>query len=172
MPAEERAEKPSRKPTFPEGVEDHSAFQRRFWAVQRVAWVVFSLILVPCLLGLLGRGGMFSSRLVEFSGGTIEMPAISRWNAPDEMQVSLPPSERDQTVFVDPRFLEAFSIDGMDPPQKATVQKNGRIGYVFSSDPSASATIVFRLQTQRPGLRTFLLGIGDHVAEHSTFILP
>ena len=100
------------------------------------------------------------------------MPTISRWNAPDEMRVHLRASDRDQTVFVDPRFLEAFSIDGVDPPQNTTVRKNGRIGYVFSSDPSAPAKIVFRLQTQQPGFRSFLVGIEDDVAEHSTFILP
>ena len=162
---------PSR-PALPEGVEDHGAFQRRFWAVQRVAWAVFALILLACLLGLLGRGGMFAMRTFKSSGGTIEMPAISRWNAPDEIRVSLPVSDADQTVFVDPRFLEAFSIDGVDPPQKATVRKDGRIGYVFGSDPSTPAKIVFHLQTQQPGLRYFLLGIEDDIAEHSTFILP
>ncbi|KAA0687351.1 hypothetical protein DTW90_33320 [Neorhizobium sp. P12A] len=172
MPGEKRVAKPARKPALPEGVEDHGAFQRKFWAVQRAAWVGFSLILLACLLGLLGRGGMFSTKIVESSGGSIEMPAISRWNAPDEMRVRLKASDKDQTVFVDPRFLEAFSIDGIDPPQKATVRRDGRIGYVFGSDPAAPAKIVFRLQTQQPGLRSFLLGIEDDVAEHSTFILP
>jgi hypothetical protein len=172
MPAEKRTVKPARKSALPEGVEDHGAFQRRFWAVQRASWVVFAVILVACLLGLLGRGGMYSTRIVQTSRGTIEMPAISRWNAPDEMRVSLPAGNSDQTVFVDPRFLQAFSIDGIDPPQKATVRKNGRIGYVFGTDPSAPAKIVFRLQTQQPGLRSFLLGIEDDVAERSTFILP
>ncbi len=172
MPGEKRAVKPPRKLALPEGVEDHRAFQMTFWAVQRAAWVVFSLILLACLLGLLGRGGMFSTTRVVSSGGTIEMPAVSRWNAPDEMRVLLPASDRDQTVFVDPRFLEAFSIDGVDPPQIGTIRKDGRIGYVFRSDPSAPAKIVFRLQTQQPGLRSFLLGIEDDVAERSTFILP
>lgn len=167
-----KSRKLSSRPALPEGVEDHGAFQRKFWAVQRVAWAVFALILLACLLGLLGRSGMFAMKTFKSSGGTIEMPAISCWNAPDEIWVSLPASDRDQTVFVDPRFLEAFSIDGVDPPQKGTIHKDGRIGYVFGSDPTASARIVFRLQTEQPGLRTFLLGIEDDVAEHSTLILP
>jgi hypothetical protein len=81
-------------------------------------------------------------------------------------------TDRDQTVFVDPRFLESFSIEGVDPPQKATARADGLIGYVFGSDPSGPAKIVFRLQTQEPGPRSFLLGIDRGVAEHSTFILP
>lgn len=172
MGMEKRAAKKAQRPILPEGVEDHGAFQRRFWAIQRVAWTVFAAILLACLLGLLGRGGVFSIQSIRSAGGTIEAPAISRWNAPDEMRVTLASGNNDRTVFVDPRFLEAFSIDGIDPPQKGTIQTGGRIGYVFASDPSSSAKIVFRLQTQQPGLRSFLVGIDDDVAEHSTFIFP
>jgi protein-L-isoaspartate(D-aspartate) O-methyltransferase len=172
MRADEHTQKRPLKLALPEGVEDHGAFQRKFWAAQRIAWVVFSLILLACLLGLLGRGGVFSTKTIDSSGGTIEIPAISRLNAPDEMRVTLSASDKDQTIVVDPRFLESFSIEGIDPPQKGTLQKEGRIGYVFSSDPVAHAQIVFRLQTQQPGLRSFFVGIGDDVAEHSTFILP
>jgi len=137
-----------------------------------VAWILFALILLACLLGLLGRGGIFSTNTVASSGGTIELPPISRWNAPDQMRVSLLASDRDQTVFVDARFLEAFSVNGVEPPQKGNVQKNGLIGYVFNSDLSASANVVFRLQTQQPVLRTFVTGIESDVSDHSTFILP
>lgn len=172
MPDRKDISKLKCRPALPEGVGDHVAFQRAFWAVQRVAWVVFALILIACLMGLLGRGGILSMKAVASSGGNIEIPAISRWNAPDEMRVTLGASVVDHTVFVDPRFLETFSVDGIDPPQKATVQKNGRIGYVFSSDAIASAKIIFRLKTQQPGVRAFLVGIDNDVAEHSTIILP
>ncbi|NLR97026.1 hypothetical protein HGP17_09275 [Rhizobium sp. P38BS-XIX] len=172
MPDRMDISKPRCRPTLPEGVGDQRAFQRAFWAVQRVAWLVFALILLACLLGLLGRGGIFSMKAVASSGGDIEIPAISRWNAPDEMRVTLGASVVDQTVYVDSRFLETFSVDGIDPPQKTTVQKNGRIGYVFRSDETASAKIIFRLKTQQPGVRAFLVGIDNDVAEHSTIILP
>src|SRR4051794_34172037 len=89
------------RPVLPEGIENHSAFQRRFWAAQRIAWAVFALILLACLLGLLGRGGIFSMETIQSSGATIEIPAISRWNAPDEMRVTLAASDKDQTLFVD-----------------------------------------------------------------------
>lgn len=167
-----KSPKQARQLALPEGVQDHMAFQRRFWAAQRVAWIVFALILLACLLGLLGRGGMFSSRTIVVAAGTIEIPSISRWNAPDEIRVALAPASVDEIVYVDARFLEAFSVKSIDPPQKATLQKNGRIGYVFSSDPTTSANVIFRLQTQQPGLRTFLVGIGNDVVERSTFILP
>ena len=172
MVSSTKSRKSPPRPALPEGVEDYGAFQRRFWAAQRTAWIAFALILLACLLGLLGRGGIFATNTIETSGGTIEIPAISRWNAPEEMRVTLAASDKDQTIFVDSRFLESFSIEGIDPPQKGTLQKDGRIGYVVSSDPAAQAKILFRLRTQQPGLRSFLVGIGDDIAEHSAFILP
>lgn len=118
MAAGTKSRKQPPRPAPPE-VEDHGAFQRRFWAAQRIAWVVFSLILIACLLGLLGRGGMFATSTIASSGGSIDIPTISRWNAPDEMRVALAPDDKDQILFVDGRFLEAFSIEGVDPPQRA-----------------------------------------------------
>ena len=61
---------------------------------------------------------------------------------------------------------------GIDPPQKATVARGGRIGYVFSADRTGPTSIVFRLQTQQPGLQAYAVGIGDDVSERSTFIFP
>nr|WP_210162203.1 hypothetical protein [Rhizobium leguminosarum] len=171
MKAAKSARAPA-KPALPEGVQDHGPFQRRFWAAQRIAWLVFALILLACLLGLLGRGGPFSRHRIALPAGTLELPAISRWNAPDEMRVTLAPSPGDQTLFVDARFLEVFSIEGVDPPQKATVQRNGRIGYVFAADPSAPAKIVFRLHTEQVGLRSYFAGIGNDVSERTSLILP
>ena len=155
-----------------EGVEDHGVFQRRFWLAQRCAWVAFAFILLACLFGLLGRGGMFSRSVVHLTQGTIDLPAISRWNAPDDLKVTLIAAAQDQIIFVDPQFLESFSVEGIDPPQKATVARGGRIGYVFSADPTDSTSVVFRLQTQQPGWRSYVIGIGDEASRQSTFIFP
>jgi protein-L-isoaspartate(D-aspartate) O-methyltransferase len=157
---------------LPEGVEDHGPFQRRFWFAQRCAWLAFALILLACLFGLLGRGGMFSRAVVHLTRGTIDLPAISRWNAPDDLKVTLIAAAQDQIIFFDPQFLESFSVEGIDPPQKATVARGGRIGYVFSADPAGPTSVVFRLQTQQPGWHAFAVGIGDDVSERSTFIFP
>lgn len=159
---------------LPEGIEDHRRFQRLFWTVQRCAWIVFAVVLIACLLGLLGRGGLFSRSVVQMAQGSLDMPAISRWNAPDELTVTFGPTDHDQdrTVFIDPRFLEAFSVEGIDPPQKTTFARNGHIGYVFAADPTAEIAVIFRLQTLKPGLRSYSIGIGNDVSERSTFIFP
>lgn len=115
---------------------------------------------------------MFSRSLVQFTQGSIDLPAISRWNAPDDLKVTLIAAAQDQIIFFDLQFLESFSIEGIDPPQKATVARGGRIGYVFSADPTGSTSVVFSLQTQQPGWRSYAIGIEDEVSRQSTFIFP
>ncbi|KWV57705.1 hypothetical protein AS026_30850 [Rhizobium altiplani] len=163
---------PSGKTDLPEGVEDCGAFQRKFWVAQRVASVLFALILIGCLFGALGRGGYLSRTLVTSELGVLDFPALTRWNAPDDLVVTFSPSAEDRVFFVDGRFFEAFSVEGTDPPKKATLVKDGLTGYVFSSDPSKPTRVTFRLQTQMPGLRTAAFGIDGEVAERTTFVFP
>lgn len=136
-----------------------------------------------CLGGVRGRSycvlvGVARSRravsrsVVPTAQGSLDLPAISRWNAPDELKVTLSASDQDRTVILDPPFLEAFSVQGIDPPQQQTFARDGHIGYVFAADATAETTVIFRLQTQRPGLRSYAIGIGDAVSEQSTFIFP
>ncbi|MBB4252132.1 protein-L-isoaspartate(D-aspartate) O-methyltransferase [Rhizobium sp. BK008] len=159
-------------PALPEGVLDHSEFQRRFWAIQRISWIVFTLILVTCLLGLLGRGGPLSRQTLLLPDGSVDFPVISRWNAPEYMTVNFTPSSDDRIFTIDAAFLQTFSIEGVDPPQKATFARAGRIGYVFPADPAGPTQIVFRLQTQLPGPLRATIGMGGEIRSQSTFIFP
>jgi len=162
----------SAKAEFPEGVADHGAFQRKFWAAQRIAWIVFGLILVGCLFGAFGRGGYLSRSVTDTENGLVDFPAITRWNAPDDLEVTFAPSQSDRVFFVDARFFDTFSVEGVDPPQKATMVRDGLTGYVFASDPIKPTRITFRLQTQMPGLRTASFGAEGSVAEHKIFVFP
>ncbi|WP_261326876.1 DUF421 domain-containing protein [Rhizobium leguminosarum] len=122
-------------PALPESVLDHSEFQQKFWAVQRISWMVFTLLLVTCLLGLLERGGPFSRQSLILPEGSGDFPVISRWNAPEDMTVTFAPSSEDRVFTINAAFLQGFSVQGIDPPQKATFARDGRIGYVFPADP-------------------------------------
>ena len=161
-----------RLPALPEGVLDHTEFQQRFWALQRLSWIMFTLLLAICLLGLLGRGGPFSRQTLMLSDGSVDFPVISRWNAPEDMTVNFLASSEDRVFTIDAAFLRTFSVQGIDPPQKATFARDGRIGYVFAADPAEPTQIVFRLQTQQPGDRRATIGLGEEVRTKSTFIFP
>ncbi|WP_049732632.1 protein-L-isoaspartate(D-aspartate) O-methyltransferase [Rhizobium ecuadorense] len=159
-------------PALPEGVLDHTEFQQRFWAVQRLSWIIFTLLLATCLMGLLGRGGPFSRQTFHLSDGSVDFPVISRWNAPEDMTVNFTASSEDRVFTIDAAFLQTFSVQGIDPPQKATFAREGRIGYIFPADPAGPTQIVFRLQTQLPGAHRATIGMGREVHTQSTFIFP
>nr|WP_281414177.1 protein-L-isoaspartate(D-aspartate) O-methyltransferase [Rhizobium sp. BK619] len=168
----EGMETTNKLPALPEGVLDHTEFQQRFWAVQRLSWIMFTLLLATCLLGLLGRGGPFSRQTLMLSDGSVDFPVISRWNAPEDMTVNFLASSEDRVFTIDAAFLQTFSVQSIDPPQKATFAREGRIGYVFPADPAEPTQIVFRLQTQQPGARRAIIGLGEEVRTQSTFIFP
>ncbi|MBW9055689.1 hypothetical protein [Rhizobium mesosinicum] len=163
---------PKTSSSLPEGIEDHTRFQQRFWFAQRWAWIGFAAILVAALFGALGRGGPLSQRESKLAGGSLELPIITRWNAPDELRVFFLPSSSDRRLVVDPDFLTIFSIESIAPPEKATDYENGRIGYAFPADATAASQVILRLQTQKPGLYSFRIGIGQNVVERSVIILP
>lgn len=157
---------------LPDGVTEHRDFQRRVWIVQRIAWFVFGLILASCLFGALGKGGYLSRALVETPQGTVDYPAISRWNAPDEIHIRFGPGDADCVFTVDARFLKGFFVEGIDPPPKTVTSKAGLIHYQFPGDPGMPIDVTFRLHTQSPGFHRIRLGIGDHVSAPLVLILP
>lgn len=162
----------TRENPHPEGVEDYGTFQRRVWLIQRCAWIAFVLVLVACLSGFLGRGGPFSRESITFSQGNIEIPIISRWNAPDEIRVTFYPSAEERHLVLDSRFFDPFSVEGIDPPQQSTRFQNGRVDYVFPPDPLRASVAVFRLRTEQPWLHTFEIGLGNESRQHSIFVFP
>ena len=167
-----RIKSQKKRTRLPDGVIDHGEFQRRAWIFQRCAWIGFALILIACLLGLLGRGGPLSRQTVVLPGGTIDVPAISRWNAPDEIKVVFQSSPNDRHLILDSRFLESFSIDDINPQQNSVAFEGGRAHYIFPSDPSGESAVVLRVNTQKPWLRHFTIGIGEDGVDRSVFVFP
>ncbi|PKA42646.1 hypothetical protein CWR43_16175 [Rhizobium sullae] len=157
---------------LPDGIRDHRAFQRRVWIVQRAAWFVFGIVLISCLFGALGKGGYLSRALMETPQGTVDYPAISRWNAPDEIHIRFGPGDADRVFIADAAFLKGFFVEGIDPPPKAVTPKAGLIHYQFPGNPGLPVDVRFRLHTQSPGFHRIHLGIGDHVSALLVLILP
>jgi len=114
---------------------------------------------------------MFGERTVTVDGGSMDLPTISHWKAPETMTVTFNPSEGLRTLVVDHRFYKIFSLT-IDPRPMVTVAMTGRTGYEFPADPYAKLAVVLRLQTQRPLFHEFDIGIGDDVVNRSVFVFP
>ncbi len=110
--------KTTRTSVLPEGVLDRSPFQRRFCAVQRIAWIVFAMLLVACLLGLLGRGGAFSRNRLTFADRSVDYPAVSRWNAPENVVLRFAPRPKTGSSRPMRTFFKLSRLRGSIRPRR------------------------------------------------------
>lgn len=156
---------------LPEGVFECRKFQRRVWLFQRGAWVIFAIILIACLLGLFGKGGVLSRGHIEADSGAIDYPALSRWSARDQLRLVLKPSSADQSLVVDAAFLDTFTVEGIDPPPRSVFVKAGLIHYIFQPD-TEPRRVIFRLAVEAPGLHRPRIGLDRAVFQRSIFIFP
>ncbi|MCS3742225.1 protein-L-isoaspartate(D-aspartate) O-methyltransferase [Rhizobium sp. BK661] len=102
----------------------------------------------------------------------MEVPAISRWHAPETIKITFDASADVRTFLVDEGFHRTFSLETIDPRPSETVVVDGRTGYRFPADPRAKLAVMLRLQTQRPWLRKYHIGIGTEVVNQSVFVFP
>ncbi|RDJ03150.1 hypothetical protein B5K06_30570 [Rhizobium grahamii] len=152
-------------------MKDHDTLQRYQWSIQRIAWIGFAAVRSRTSRIVLAEAA-FCRTNGPVGGETREVPVILRWNAAETITINFNPSEEARTVVVDHEFYETFSLETIDPRPMATVVMNGRTGYEFPADANAKLAVVLRLQTQRPWLRKFSIGIGSEVVDQSVFIFP
>lgn len=146
-------------------------FQRRFWLVERIAWIGFIFLLATALTGLTGGGGPLAQATVETPAGTIDYPRVSRWQAADSMTVRFGRHVDDETLELAPAFLETYEVTSIQPePRSATTTPNG-VRYAF--DVELGGEIVFRIRARRPAfLADASVRIGEFHAPIRALILP
>ncbi len=148
------------------------AFQRRFWRIERIAWIVFTLLIVTALTGLTGAGGPLAHAHAETPHGTIDYPRVARWQATDDMVIRLAPSAgARQQVELDRRFVENFEIVSIQPQPASSAATPTGMRYGF--DVEQGGEVVFQLRALRPAFfpDTFIR-IGDAEASVRPLILP
>lgn len=146
-------------------------FQRRFWVVERIAWVGFILLLATAITGLTGGGGPLAQAIVETAAGSIEYPRVSRWQAADSMIVRFAPGAADGALEFEPVFIETFEVTSIQPePRSATTTPNG-VRYEF--DVERGGEIVLRLRARRPAFPfESSVRVGEFHAPIRALILP
>lgn len=166
-----------RTPTIREDglqLDEHRPFQERFWVVERISWIAFGLLLVAAMLGLTGSGGPLSRSTHEVAGGTIEVPAIARWQTKDELVVRFAPAETDsRRLTLSPAFADSFQINAIQPaPERSVVSGAGTV-LIFATEPGSQASVTLHITPQHPGLADLAMAIDDAAATTiSSVILP
>lgn len=161
-------------PIRPDGLqlEEPRAFQKRFWIAERVAWIIFALIIVLALLGFTGAGGPFSRASVEVAGASLDYPRVSRWQTSDELRVTLPPGTEERRVSFAQAFYDSFQIEGIEPPPESQKSTAEGVEMTFAADADADASIVIYVRPLHPGFPSFTVGLNGNDQHISSAILP
>jgi hypothetical protein len=157
-------------------IDEDLEFERRQWVVQRVSWVICSLILVAGFIGLLGSGPLSH---VGTSAGplTLEYERFVRNLSPTVFRLRVDSGvavDQQIGVWLDQDLVDKFDITQIIPEPIDAEAGADRVVYYFGvteSDPLSEIT--FDVQPSEPGLSRSRLGIvnGPEI-EFDQFIYP
>jgi hypothetical protein len=126
--------------------DDDEAFHRRSWRVQRAGWITMLAIVLAGLVGLLGRGPLSRAVTEHPSGVRVEHNRFVRVDAPETLQVHVPPPARPGDGYrpaVGRTFLDRVQIDSVIPRPLVTEAFADRVVYVFAGGGRPVATFHF-----------------------------
>ena len=131
-------------------------FQRRFWRIQRVGWVIMALILLAALLGLTGKGGPLARASVTGPEGEVVYPRVARWQTADELEVRFSRvSAGEATVQVGVEFGRVFQVEGIQPEPSSSIVIAGGQQLTFEVGPGeGEKSVTINVRPTQPELAT------------------
>jgi hypothetical protein len=109
-------------------------FQRRSWIVQRVAWIVMTLLVVAAALGLLGPGPL--SRATASLPGVLEAKyqTLTRYEDPETLTVRVAPAVTTSGLVrlsINRDYLDRAQVTSVTPTPERVEVAHARVVYVF-----------------------------------------
>lgn len=159
-------------------LEEDLRFQKRQWKVQRIAWVVWLLVLVAAVAGLFGSGPLSNGTAGE-EGGPLwaEYQRFERHQGPSDLKVFLGPgaaSGGEGRVWLGRDYLESVELESVTPPPLRVEAGADRYTYVFPvTDPQQGTAVVFRFRPEALGRHEGRIGLpGGAELKFGRFVYP
>lgn len=133
------------------------SFERGWWRVQLICWVVLSLLLIAGVAGLLGKGPL-SLATAQPPGGALRVryERLARRETPALLELHLDRSAvaRGQVrIRLNRALVERLRIKDIIPKPLATESLDDGARFTFATDPANdSAAIVFIHDPTTPGI--------------------
>lgn len=146
-------------------IEHNQQTLRTEWRAQRVAWVLFALIILAALLGAFGSGPLSSARISDDAAGlAVQYERITRWDTPMTVRVTMLPLDQHASsawLSVSNSFLENVPVEWINPLPLRSLSRADRTLYEFPIGEHGSGTITFEFRPDRFGRHRLLLGRDD-----------
>ncbi|UER55497.1 hypothetical protein HJG43_14205 [Kineosporiaceae bacterium SCSIO 59966] len=157
-------------------IDDHSTFQRREWAAQRVGWTLLAVIPVAGLLGLTGAGPLSWTTAV--SGGqtfAVDYQRVTHHEADDALTVTFRPAaveDRRLRLELTGEWWRSVDVQGITPaPTSESLTPNGIVLEWDVQEPGSTAVhVTFRAQSY--GNLDGTLAVGADRLTLSQLVLP
>lgn len=146
-------------------MEAAMGYQRRAWAVERLAWFVLALLVAAGLLGGFGRGGWLSEGRIGTADGLLEFryQRVQRLLTSSDLEIVAPvrPADGALDVRLGRDLLDDWQIRTVLPPPAASRGEAGTLLLRFAAGDGPAPVAALEVEPKRAGLRTITIGAGD-----------
>jgi len=149
-------------------IDEHRSLQVFHWRLERVAWGTFLAIVVAALLGLTGGEGRLARNTLDHGSAQAEVPAVARWQEPDNMTVSFD-AAGPHVIRFGPGLAEWFDVASVTPrPVHESATSEG----LRLEVEAAGGTVHLSIRPRSPGLARYDLEIDGATVSARTLIIP
>ncbi|MTH61868.1 hypothetical protein [Paracoccus litorisediminis] len=153
-------------------LEEHRAFQERYWRVQRVAWLGYGTAMLLALLGLTGSGGAFHLQEIRMSGAVAQMPRVARWEEWDEIRVRFLEPRDTHDLTIGTGFFNLFEVGRIQPDPETSRLTTQAHEMRFSAAGPAPHEIRISTRPMHFGWARFDLGLDGESRSVNILVLP
>jgi hypothetical protein len=157
-------------------VGENLDFQRKWWRLESVVWVFFTVIIVLDVAGLFGRGPIAKAER-RSADGTIDIKyeRIERTDSPSILSIAFGPSAIQDgkiKLYVSQSLVKELGTQRVVPAPSETVIGNGGLTYTFPAS-RLPATVDLALEPAGPGLDDFTISVvGGSPVHAKVFVVP
>jgi hypothetical protein len=131
-------------------------FERRWWRVQRIVWVILTLLILGGVVGIFGHGPL-SEAMANPSGSGMQIyyDRLARRETPTQLQLRLEKAviaSGEVHIRLNRALLDCIQLKQIIPEPLATQPLADGARFIFRTDPTHdSALIVFLSSPTKPG---------------------
>lgn len=153
-------------------LEENRSLQRRFWQMQRIAWLGFGIVVLVALLGLTGSGGPLHMQVLRFAHAEVELPRITRWEGSDGIVLRYLSDTTNRDIELNDAFFQRFAVEEIQPQPASSLLTKGGQKFLFDAEDIPPHQVRFELRAMHFGWTEIDVTIGDETRSAHVIVLP
>jgi hypothetical protein len=158
-------------------IDEHAAWDRADWLIQRVGWAVLAVIVALGLLGLFGNGLLTEATVGSQSEGLwMEYPRVVRLGAPVTIDVHVDGrfvEGGEVTISLSEGYLDSVRLEGISPEPDSVTTRQDVIEYMFRVEGGGGVAVAFYVKAQELGSMSGTVAVAGGGSERfRQFVLP